>query len=104
MSGNRAAFAYLDRIGAADSLAGPAEAGFPFVDLASGGSVKGLTVALDKIAAELPADVKVIPGHGKVSTLEDVKKLSATLKDCLKLVEAQVKKNVMSNRYCVIPR
>jgi glyoxylase-like metal-dependent hydrolase (beta-lactamase superfamily II) len=66
--------------------------GFPFVDLNSGGSVKGLVAALDKITAELPADVKVIPGHGKVSTLEDVKKLSATLKDCIKIIEPLVKK------------
>src|SRR5271154_7218582 len=36
MSGNRSALAYLDRIGAADSLAGPDEARFPFVDLETG--------------------------------------------------------------------
>jgi len=66
--------------------------GFPFVDLQSGGSVKGLTVALDKVIAELPADVKVIPGHGKVSTMDDVKKLNTVLKDCLKLVGDLVKK------------
>jgi glyoxylase-like metal-dependent hydrolase (beta-lactamase superfamily II) len=66
--------------------------GFPFVDQASGGSVRGLIAAMDKVVKELPADVKVIPGHGNVSTLEDVKKLSATLKDCVKLVEAEVKK------------
>jgi glyoxylase-like metal-dependent hydrolase (beta-lactamase superfamily II) len=66
--------------------------GFPFVDLQSGGSVKGMAAALDKVVAELPADVKVIPGHGAVSGLEDVKKFSAALKDCIKLVEAEVKK------------
>jgi glyoxylase-like metal-dependent hydrolase (beta-lactamase superfamily II) len=66
--------------------------GFPFVDLASGGSVRGLVAALDKAVAELPPDVKVIPGHGKVTTLDEVKKLNETLKDCLKIVEAQVKK------------
>jgi hydroxysqualene dehydroxylase len=36
MSGNRAARAYLDLIGAGDSLVGPRDARFPFVDLASG--------------------------------------------------------------------
>ncbi len=36
LSGNRSARAYLDAIGAGDRLAGPAEAAFPFVDLASG--------------------------------------------------------------------
>jgi cyclase len=66
--------------------------GFPFVDLQSGGSVKGMIAALDKLVKELPADVKVIPGHGKVSSLEDMKKLSATLKDCVKRIDAEVKK------------
>ncbi|WP_438003912.1 MBL fold metallo-hydrolase [Sorangium sp. So ce321] len=66
--------------------------GFPFVDLVSGGSVKGLIAAIDRVVKELPADVKVIPGHGKVSGVEDMKKLSATLKDCVRLVEAEVKK------------
>ena len=36
MSGNRAALAYLATIGAADSLVGPEEALFPFVDLGTG--------------------------------------------------------------------
>ena len=36
LSGNRSALAYLAAIGACDSLLGPAEASFPFLDLASG--------------------------------------------------------------------
>ena len=36
LSGNRAALAYLDEIGATDSLTGPAHAEFPFLDLESG--------------------------------------------------------------------
>lgn len=36
LSGNRAVMEYLARIGASDRLAGPAEAQFPFVDLATG--------------------------------------------------------------------
>ena len=66
--------------------------GFPFVDLTSGGSVKGIVAGLEKMAAELPPDVKVIPGHGKISTVDDLKKLATELKDCVSLVEAQVKK------------
>ena len=66
--------------------------GFPYVDLTSGGSVKGLIAAINKVVHDLPPDVKVIPGHGKLSTIEDMKALSAKLKDCVKLVEAEVKK------------
>lgn len=36
VSGNRSALAYLDAIGAADSLIGPEKASFPFLDLATG--------------------------------------------------------------------
>jgi glyoxylase-like metal-dependent hydrolase (beta-lactamase superfamily II) len=66
--------------------------GFPFIDVASGGSIRGLIAAVDKVVAQLPPDVKVIPGHGPVSTLEDLKTFSARLKDCVKIVDAEVKK------------
>jgi hydroxysqualene dehydroxylase len=36
LSGNRAALDYLERIGALDTLEGPVEAAFPFVDVATG--------------------------------------------------------------------
>ncbi len=36
LSGNRSAFAYIDRIGARDTLGGPGEPFFPFLDLRSG--------------------------------------------------------------------
>jgi len=36
MAGNRAALGYLDEIGAAESLSGPEEPAFPFIDLADG--------------------------------------------------------------------
>jgi cyclase len=66
--------------------------GWPFVDVSSGGSVRGLIAAIDKITADLPADTKVIPGHGKLSSIDDMKKLAAKLHDAWNLVEAQVKK------------
>jgi cyclase len=66
--------------------------GFPFVDVGSGGSVRGLVDAMDRVVKDVPADVKVIPGHGDLSTIDDVKKLAAALRDCVKLVEAEVKK------------
>ncbi|MBF3336533.1 MBL fold metallo-hydrolase, partial [Leptospira interrogans] len=44
---------------------------FPFVDLDNGGSVSGLTKNIHDILAKLPADVKIIPGHGALATRED---------------------------------
>ena len=46
---------------------------FPFVDLESGGTVEGLTRNIGDIIGKLPADVKIIPGHGPLSTLDDLK-------------------------------
>ena len=42
--------------------------GFPFIDVASGGSVQGMIDAMEKATAQLPADVKVIPGHGALES------------------------------------
>ena len=47
--------------------------GYPFIDVNSGGSVQGMIAACDKVVAVLPADVKVIPGHGQLSNLEEVR-------------------------------
>jgi glyoxylase-like metal-dependent hydrolase (beta-lactamase superfamily II) len=46
---------------------------FPFIDLDSGGSVEGATRNVGEILKKLPAGVKIIPGHGPLSTLEDLK-------------------------------
>jgi glyoxylase-like metal-dependent hydrolase (beta-lactamase superfamily II) len=46
---------------------------FPFVDLESGGTVEGLTKNIADIIAKLPANVKLIPGHGPLSSIDDLK-------------------------------
>jgi glyoxylase-like metal-dependent hydrolase (beta-lactamase superfamily II) len=64
--------------------------GFPFVDLLGGGSVKGMIAGLESAVAQLPADVKVIPGHGGLSTLDDVRAQIKLLQDTLAAVSAGV--------------
>lgn len=61
--------------------------GFPFIDVASGGSVQGMTDGLEKAIAQLPADVKVIPGHGQLSSLDDVRAYIGMLKDTTAAVQ-----------------
>src|SRR5215472_2301134 len=61
--------------------------GFPFIDVASGGSVQGMIAAMEKVSAELPADVKVIPGHGQLSNLDDVRAYVRMLKETSAVVE-----------------
>lgn len=66
--------------------------GFPFVDLESGGSVQGIIAGAEKAIADLPDDVKIIPGHGPVCAKADVRKFVAMLKDTLGMVEQQIAK------------
>jgi len=61
--------------------------GFPFIDVVSGGSVQGMIEAVEKSTAQLPADVKVIPGHGALSNLDDVRAYTQMLKDTSAVVE-----------------
>ncbi|HEY7099335.1 MAG TPA: MBL fold metallo-hydrolase [Terriglobales bacterium] len=65
--------------------------GFPFVDLGGGGSVIGMISALEQILPKVPPDVKVIPGHGPISNLDDVRRYLAMLKDTRAVVEAGIK-------------
>lgn len=55
--------------------------GFPFIDLQSGGSVRGMIAAIEKVMATAPADAKIIPGHGPVSSMADMKPFLTMLKD-----------------------
>ncbi|CAN5824138.1 MAG: MBL fold metallo-hydrolase [Pyrinomonadaceae bacterium] len=46
---------------------------FPFVDLESGGTVEGLAKNIGEILGKLPPGAKLIPGHGPISTADDLK-------------------------------
>jgi glyoxylase-like metal-dependent hydrolase (beta-lactamase superfamily II) len=61
--------------------------GFPFVDLGSGGSVQGMIAALDVVLGQIPADAKIIPGHGDLSTVQDVKKFRSALEEMVQTVK-----------------
>lgn len=52
---------------------------FPFVDLGTGGSVRGLIDDVAKALTLIPADAKVIPGHGPLSTRADLERYHAML-------------------------
>ena len=59
---------------------------FPFVDLNSGGSVSGLIKNIGELMQQIPADAKIIPGHGDVSTLDDLKKYHQMLIETTQVV------------------
>ena len=52
---------------------------FPFVDLDSGGDVDGYIKNVGEVIAKLPADVKIIPGHGPLANADDLKRFHQML-------------------------
>jgi cyclase len=61
--------------------------GFPFIDVNGGGSVQGMIAACDKAIAEFPPDVKIIPGHGALATMDDLREYDKMLKDTTAAVQ-----------------
>jgi len=55
--------------------------GFPFIDVLAGGSIDGMIAGVEKTIAQVPPDAKIIPGHGPISTIDDLKAYLAMLKD-----------------------
>jgi len=47
---------------------------FPFIDISSGGDVLGYTSNVKSLIEQMPDDVKIIPGHGRLATLDDYKR------------------------------
>lgn len=64
--------------------------GFPFIDVTTGGSVQGMIDAVEKATAQLPPDVKVIPGHGEISNLDDVRAFTKMLKETSAVVQKAI--------------
>ena len=64
---------------------------FPFVDLTTGGSVLGLAKNIGEIIQSMPADTKVIPGHGSLATIDDLTRYHTMLLDSLAVVKKAMK-------------
>ena len=65
--------------------------GFPFIDVVAGGSVQGMIAACESVLAKMPADVKVIPGHGELSNLSEMREYVTMLKDTSAVVKKALK-------------
>ena len=64
---------------------------FPFVDIDNGGSVEGLTRNVAEIISKAPADVKIIPGHGPLSTLADLRAYHSMLSETTDIVRGRLR-------------
>jgi cyclase len=63
---------------------------FPFVDLDSGGSVEGLTKNIGEIIGKIPEGAKLIPGHGPLSTIDDLKAYHNMLQQTSDIVRQKI--------------
>jgi cyclase len=63
---------------------------FPFVDLDSGGNVEGFTKNVGEVIAKLPDGVKIIPGHGPISTPDDLKAFHRMLLETTDIVRKKM--------------
>ncbi|MFN2385409.1 MAG: MBL fold metallo-hydrolase [Thermoanaerobaculia bacterium] len=55
----------------------------PYIDVGAGGSVLGYLAMIDRIAARVPANVTIIPGHSEVTDLAGLKGFRQELGDVL---------------------
>lgn len=63
---------------------------FPFVDVNHGGNVVGLARNVARVLEELPKDVKLIPGHGPLSTPDDLKAFHRMLVETTDIVRSRM--------------
>ena len=64
---------------------------YPFIDVESGGSVKGVLRAVDQMLPMLDDNTKVIPGHGGVSSKKDVLAYRKMVSTAISKIEPMVK-------------
>jgi cyclase len=63
---------------------------FPVVDLEAGGDVEGMTKNVGDILSKLPADVKIIPGHGPLSDVAGLKAFHRMLVETTDIVRTRM--------------
>lgn len=63
---------------------------FPFIDVASGGSVEGFVKNLETVLAMVPEDIRVIPGHGELGSVVTIAESIDMIRATQKIVQDAV--------------
>ena len=71
--------------------------GYPYVDKDAGGSFLGLIALSDLILETINEKTKVIPGHGPISSKEDVKQFRDSLAEMRDIISAGIKAGKSAN-------
>lgn len=67
------------------------EVGFPYIDLGSGGSVKGYLANVRSMIANVPDDVTIIPGHGVLTDKQGLIAFADMIEFSIKKIEEALK-------------
>jgi cyclase len=67
---------------------------FPVIDVASGGDVAGYVKNVADALVRIPADAKLIPGHGPLGTVADLKRFQAMIAATSDVVRAEIAKGM----------
>lgn len=65
---------------------------FPFIDIEHGGNVITLAENIQKIITMMPADIKIIPGHGRIYTIEELKEYKKMVIETTNIVKKEFEK------------
>jgi cyclase len=63
---------------------------FPFIDLDSGGSVRGMIAVVEKVASMIPVDTKIIAGHGPLGDRDSLRAYAAMLRETSEVIQAGI--------------
>ena len=67
---------------------------YPFIDVDNGGSLSGMIDYLEKIVLVIDKDTIVMPGHGEISSISDIKETI----EMLKTVKNRILKSIKNNQ------
>ncbi|NOT01853.1 MAG: MBL fold metallo-hydrolase [Phycisphaerales bacterium] len=63
---------------------------FPFVDLDHGGNVEGVARNVAMLIEKTPKDAKIIPGHGPIGSIDDLKRFQGMLVETSAMVRERI--------------
>ncbi|WP_419857182.1 MBL fold metallo-hydrolase [Candidatus Palauibacter irciniicola] len=71
---------------------------FPFVDIDNGGNVEGLASGISQVLNNVPADIRIIPGHGPLSTVDDLRTYHRMITETIAMVRGKIDAGLSSEQ------
>jgi glyoxylase-like metal-dependent hydrolase (beta-lactamase superfamily II) len=69
---------------------------FPFVDIDNGGDVEGLSKGISEVLANVPDDLHIIPGHGPLSSVDDLRTYHRMINETIEMVRGKIEAGMSS--------